>query len=85
MDNGSFQLKRSSLALLFQLAVFTALMALLYQLLPLSLWCGFLALGAAAYLLFYRRMDDSIELFQLFTALKHNLGQFFAVQLFVFI
>ena len=32
MDNGSFQLKRSGLALLFQLAVFTALMALLYQL-----------------------------------------------------
>ena len=54
MDSGSFQLKRSCLALLFQLAVFTALMALLYQLLPLSLWCAFLALGAAAYLLFYR-------------------------------
>jgi len=62
MDSGSFQLKRSCLALLFQLAVFTALMALLYQLLPLSFWCAFLALGAAAYLLFYRGTPQVILL-----------------------
>ena len=55
MDNGSFKLKRSRLELLFQLCIFALLMFVLYQLLPLSIWCGFLLLGAVFYLLFYRK------------------------------
>jgi len=68
MDNGSFQLKRSGLALLFQLAIFAVLMALLHQLLPVSLWCGFLVLGAVIYLLFYRKAPKV-------TALDHLDGR----------
>lgn len=55
MGKGSFQLKRSYLALLFQLFIFTVLMAILYQLLPLYVWCGLLLLGTVIYLLFYRK------------------------------
>lgn len=55
MDKASFQLKRSYLALFFQLCIFTLLMILLYQILPFSFWCGFLLLGAVVYILFYRK------------------------------
>ncbi|WP_353144491.1 hypothetical protein [Acinetobacter pragensis] len=55
MDKCSFQLKRSYLALLFQLGIFCVLMTVLYQLLPLALWCGFLLLGGWVYLMFYRK------------------------------
>ena len=60
MDKGRFQLKRSYLALLFQLCIFTLLMILLYQILPFSFWCGFLLLGAVVYILFYRKTPQII-------------------------
>lgn len=40
---------------MFQLSIFTVLMTLLYQLLPLGIWCVFLLLGAVVYILFYRK------------------------------
>lgn len=55
MDKGRFQLKRSYLALMFQLSIFAVLMTLLYQLLPLGIWCVFFLLGTVVYMLFYRK------------------------------
>ncbi|MBL8321996.1 MAG: hypothetical protein JNJ93_06980 [Acinetobacter sp.] len=54
MESASFQKKLRIIYLNFQLAVYNALMSQLYKLMQLIMLCAFLALGAAAYLLFYR-------------------------------
>ncbi|MFH7766244.1 hypothetical protein [Acinetobacter sp. BSP-28] len=49
MANRSFQLKRSRLAFVFQLTVFTLLIVLLQQLLPAWLWLLCILLGVLTY------------------------------------
>ena len=58
MDKRNFQLKPSLIALVFQFAIFTVLMALLYQVVAIWLWCILLLLGLVIYALFYRKRPN---------------------------
>ncbi|RKG32255.1 hypothetical protein [Acinetobacter tianfuensis] len=55
MDKREFHLKRSLMALLFQFGIFAIFMTILYQLLPVGLWCVFLAAGLMIYALYFRK------------------------------
>ncbi len=55
MDKGCYRLKRSLLALAFQLTIFVILMWVLYQLLPVWIWGICLLAGLVMYQLFYRK------------------------------
>ena len=55
MDKRQFQFKRSLMALLFQFGIFAVFMTILYQLLPMGLWCVFFAFGLIIYALYFHK------------------------------